>query len=340
MRGARMVDACKVVTWEYPDPEPCGEEVVVKLEAAALCGSDLHALYEKPGEKDFVPGHEGAGVVVAVDRPRVLKVGDRVCTAGGLTCGVCDMCHAGYFAYCRHCAGGYGFGLDGVHAEYARIGERALLKLPDWLSFEQGSLILDPVGTTYHAHKRIGTNATHVVGIFGLGPMGLGSLCVAVHLGARVIGIEPVAYRRELALKLGAETVLDPADGDVAEQIREATDGHGLDRVLECSGEPEPLHTALDVVRAFGHVAIIGENNQATIRPSDHFLRKEVTMSGSTCFPLGEYDELLRAYASGLRSAEMITHRFPVTRAGEAYETFATRQTGKVLFVPEERSTS
>jgi len=337
MRGARIVDTCKVETRDYPDPEPLGEEVVVRFEAAAICGSDLHALYESPGEKDFVPGHEAAGVVVAVDRPRVLKVGDRVCTAGGYTCGVCDMCAAGYFAYCRDSRGGYGFGLDGVHAERARICERALLRLPDWLSFEQGCLILDPVGTTYHAHKRIGTNATHVVVIFGLGPMGLGSLCVARHLGARVIGVEPVAYRRELATKLGAEAVIDPADGDVAERIGELTGGRGADRVLECSGEAEPLHLALDVVRPFGHVAIIGENSEATIRPSDHFCRKEITLSGSTCFPLGEYGELLRAYEGGLRSAEMITHRFTIEQAAEAYETFAGRQTGKVIFVPAGR---
>jgi len=336
MRGARIIEACTVETRDYPDPEPGGEDVVVRIEAAALCGSDLHALYEKPGEKDFVPGHEGAGVVVAVDRPRVLKVGDRVCTAGGLTCGVCDMCHAGYFAYCRKSRGGYGFGLDGVHAEYARISERALLRLPDGLTFEQGALILDPVGTTYHAHKRIGTNATHVVGIFGLGPMGLGALCVAVHLGARVIGVEPVAYRRELARKLGAEAVLDPAAGDVAEQIREATGGHGLDRALECSGEAEPLHIALDAIRKFGHVAIIGENTEAVIRPSDHFCRKEITLSGSTCFPLGEYDELLRAFERGLRTGEIITHRFDIEHAAEAYQTFAARQTGKVIFVPAE----
>ncbi|MGB2820865.1 MAG: zinc-binding dehydrogenase, partial [Phycisphaerae bacterium] len=119
-----------------------------------------------------------------------------------------------------------------------------------------------------------------------------------------------------------------------AEQIRQATGGRGLDRALECSGEAEPLHIALDVVRPFGHVAIIGENAEATIRPSDHFCRKEIMLSGSTCFPLGEYDELLRCYQAGLRSAEMITHRYTVEEAAEAYRTFAGRQTGKVIFVP------
>jgi threonine dehydrogenase-like Zn-dependent dehydrogenase len=334
MRGVKMLGDGKVETRDWPDPVPEGEEVVVRLEAAAICGSDLHGLYETAGEKSFIPGHEGAGVVVAVDRPRVLKEGDRVCTTAVFACGTCRMCRAGYTIYCRNPNGVYGFGLNGVHAEYARLGERSLLPLPDSMSFEQGCLVLDPVGTPYHAHKRIGTNATHVVGVFGLGPMGLGAVCVAAQLGARVLGVDPIAFRRRLAEKLGAAETIDPAAGDVREQVRDVTAGYGLDRALECSGRAEPLAAALDLVRPFGHVAIIGENPEATIRPSAHFNRKEIFLSGSTCFPLGEYDEIVRLFELGLPAAEMITHRFPVEQADEAYRTFAGGETGKVIFSP------
>jgi len=334
MRGAKILDARKVETRDYPDPVPGGEEVVVRLEAAAICGSDLHGLYQSPGEKSFIPGHEGAGVVVAVDKPRVLKEGDRVCTSAVFPCGVCELCRAGYTIYCRASHGTYGFGLNGVHAELVRMCERSLLPLPDSMSFEQGCLVLDPVGTPYHTHKRIGTNATHVVGVFGLGPMGLGAVCIGAHLGARVIGVDPIAFRRDLAEKLGAAETIDPAAGDVAAQIRELTGGYGLDRALECSGKSEPLKTALDLVRHFGHVAIIGENREAAISPSNHFCRKEIFLSGSTCFPLGEFGGIVRLFEAGLRAAEMITHRFTVDQAAEAYRTFETGQTGKVIFVP------
>ncbi len=335
MRGARILDAGKVETRDYPDPVAGGEEVVVRLEAAAICGSDLHALYQRPGEKPFVPGHEGAGVVIAVDRPHHLKVGDRVCTSAVFPCGTCTMCRAGYTIYCRQSRGTYGFGLNGVHAQYARLSERSLLVLPDSMTFEQGCLVLDPVGTPHHAHKRMGTNASHVVGVFGLGPMGLGAVCTAAHLGAKVVGIDPIAFRRDLAKKLGAAEALDPAAGNVVEQVRQWTHGYGLDRALECSGKAEPLHAALDLVRPFGHVAIIGENAEAKIRPSDHFNRKEIFLSGSTCFPLGEFDEIVRAFESGLPAARMITHRFTVDQAAEAYATFAGGNTGKVVFVRE-----
>jgi threonine dehydrogenase-like Zn-dependent dehydrogenase len=333
MRGTKILDAYKVETRDYPEPTPEGEEVVVRLEAAAICGSDLHGLYQSPGEKRWIPGHEGAGVVVAVDKPRFVKEGDRVCITAVYPCGVCDLCRAGYTIYCRNARGVYGFSLDGVHAQHVRICERSLLPLPEFMTFEQGCLVLDPVGTPYHANKRMGTNATHTVGVFGLGPMGLGAVLISAHLGARVIAVDPIAFRRELARKLGAAEAIDPAEGDVAAQIRERTKGYGLDRALECSGKPEPLHTALDLVRHFGHVSIVGENPTATIRPSDHFNRKEILLSGSTCFPLGEFEEIVRMFRAGLRAQDMITHRFTVDEAAEAYRTFAAGNTGKVVFV-------
>jgi propanol-preferring alcohol dehydrogenase len=243
------------------------------------------------------------------------------------------MCRAGYTAYCRAMKGVYGFSRDGVHAELVRIAESSLLPLPDSISFEEGCLILDPVGTPYHALKRTVANASHTVGVFGLGPMGLGSVLIAAHLGARVIGVDVIAYRRDLALKLGAWRTVNPASGDVVQQIRDLTNGYGLDRALECSGKAEPLHAALDLCRPFGHVAIIGENEKATVRPSDHFNRKEITLSGSCCFPLGEYGEILRLFERGLRAKDMITHRFTVEQAAEAYRTFAAGNTGKVIFV-------
>ena len=336
MRGVRILGPENIEVRDYPDPVPEGEQVVVRLEAAAICGSDLHGLYRSPTEKNFIPGHEGAGVVVAVDRARTVNVGDRVCTSAAYHCGTCDLCRMGWSIYCRNMKGVYGFGLDGVHAEMVRMSERSLLPLPDSMTFEQGCLVLDPVGTPYHAHKRMGTNATHVVGVFGLGPMGLGSVCMAAHLGARVIGVDPIAFRRELAKSLGATHAVDPAAGDVTEQIRELTGGYGLDRATECSGRPEPLYTALDLVRHFGHVAIIGENPEARISPSNHFNRKEITLSGSTCFPLGEYGGIVRLFERGYPAARMITHRFTIDAAAEAYATFAAGDTGKVIFVRSE----
>jgi threonine dehydrogenase-like Zn-dependent dehydrogenase len=126
--------------------------------------------------------------------------------------------------------------------------------------------------------------------------MGLGAVRVGSFLGAEIIAVEPNPYRRKLALKLGAVAALDPGEGNIVDQVLESTKGYGLDQALECSGASAALHAALDLVRPFGHVAIVGENSQATMRPSDHFLRKEIVMSGATCFPLAEFPSIVRAY--------------------------------------------
>jgi len=245
------------------------------------------------------------------------------------------MCRQGYVAYCARMNDVYGFTCNGAHAQYILTPEASPLPLPESVSFEQGCLVPDPVGTPYHAHKRMGTNATHTVAVFGLGPMGLGAVTIAAHLGARVIGVDPIPYRRNLAETLGAAETISPADGNVVEQIRNLTNGYGLDRALECAGKGESLHAALDLVRPFGHVAIIGENAEATVRPSDHFNRKEIVLSGSCCFPLGEYAEIVRLFEAGLPAAQMITHRFSIEQAAEAYRLFNEGNTGKVIFVPD-----
>lgn len=334
MRCVRLLGLERVEVRDVPDPRPEGDEVVVRMESAPICGSDLRALYRRPDETSHTPGHEGAGVVAAVDRPRRAREGDRVFLLPFRACGRCEMCRQGYLAYCRNSKGLYGFGTDGMQAEYVRVAEECLLPLPDWMSFDQAGLILDPVGTPYHAHRRIGTNATHTVGVFGLGPMGLGAVTIAAHLGAKVIGVDPIAYRRDLARKLGAAQTVDPAEGDVVKQVLDCTGGYGLDRALECSGAAEALTAALDLARPLGHVALIGESRSAAINPSLQFVHKEVFLSGSCCFPLGDYDGIIRMFASGLRAAEMITHRFTVDQAPEAYRTFAEGNTGKVVFVP------
>ena len=100
------------------------------------------------------------------------------------------------------------------------------------------------------------TNAT--AGVFGFGPMGLGAAVIAARPGAKVIAVDPIAYRREPAEKPGARETIDPTDGDVVEQIRERTGGYGLDPALECAGKTEALNAALDLVRPFGHAAIVG----------------------------------------------------------------------------------
>ena len=335
MRGVAILAGPQAETRDYPDPTPAGDKVVVRVEAAGLCGTDLRNLYQKDWAGIAIPGHEGAGTVVAVDTASRVKVGDRVFMMAFGGCGHCPACQRGQATYCKSDqAGMHGFTLDGFQAEFALVAESQLVPLPDAMTFEQGAITMDPIGTPYHSLKRMGLAAEHTVGVFGCGPMGLGGVMIAAYKGCRVIGIEPVAYRRELALTLGATDVIDPTGGDVAERIMELTHGHGLDRALECSGQSSALTAALDAAATFGHVGIIAENNEATINPSSQFNRKELTLSGSTVFALPEFDEMAALYAEGLAPERMITHRVGLEDCDATYQMFAAGDTGKVLFTP------
>jgi threonine dehydrogenase-like Zn-dependent dehydrogenase len=335
MRGVAILAGPKAETRDYPDPTPSGDKVVVRVEAAGLCGTDLHNLYEKDWAGIAIPGHEGAGVVVAVDKPSRIRVGDRVFMMAFGGCGECVPCQRGQATYCKSdqaCM--HGFTIDGFQAEYALVAESQCVVMPDDMTFEQGAITMDPIGTPYHSLMRMGLDASHVVAIFGLGPMGLGGVMIAAHTGCRVIGIEPVAYRRELAAAIGASDVIDPAAGDVAEQIMELTNGYGVDRALECSGQSTALVAALDAAATYGHVSIVAENGAATINPSSHFNRKEVTLSGSTVFALPEFDAMAALYADGLAPERMITHRVGLEDSDATYQMFSAGQTGKVIFTP------
>ena len=335
MRGVKILEGPNLEVRDWPEPTPEGDEVVVRIEAAGLCGTDLHCLFEKDWEAPCIPGHEGAGTVVAVDKPKRLKEGDRVFMMAFSTCGKCGPCKKGYYTYCRdENAKMHGFSKNGFQAEHVRVKENQCLILPEHMTFEHGAVLQDPVGTPFHAIKRMGTQAEHTVAVFGLGPMGLGAVAIAAQKGCRVIGIEPIAFRRDLATKLGAAEVIDPTDGDVVERIKEWTDGAGVDRALECSGRADALAVAVETSAIFGHIATIGECEAATISPSSYFNRRELTLSGSTVFPVTEYEELCQLFADGLAPERFITHRYTVDQAAEAYATFTAGDTGKVIFVP------
>jgi len=335
MRGVKITGKRALEVCDWPDPEPKPGEVVVKIKAASICGSDLSDIYRTDGAYDVIPGHEAMGEVVAVDSPSHLQVGDRVMTLGVVPCGHCEWCREGELLFCTDAETAGGFGRNGSHAEMALVPERALLPLPDHVSDEAGACILDPIGAPYHALKRMHTNAQHTVGVFGVGPMGLGGVLVAAFLGAEVIAIEPIAFRRELALTIGAAHAVDPTARDVVEAIAELTGGRGLDMALECSGNARALYQALDAVRRKGAVSIIGENGEAVISPSNHFNRKEITLCGSTCFPMEDYAGILQTIERGLDPSRIITHRFGIEDAADAYAAFDQGDTGKVVLIPE-----
>jgi len=327
-----MLGQRRLAVQEVPKPKRQAGWVIVKMEASAICGSDLHALYERGEATACTPGHETTGTVVEVGPECTLQLGTRVFIYSILPCTRCRFCLAGDYPLCEALQS-YGFSLDGGDAEYVHVAERVCLPLPDDISFEVGTLIGDVVGVSLHQLSRVHTTAEDTVLLFGLGPMGLGAVLVAKYFGAAVIAVEPSDYRRAIAQRLGADLLLDPKNDDVRKAVRDFTHNRGASVGVEAAARPDTLRMLLELASRAGRICLIGEQSEACFNPSAHFLRKALTMVGSTYFLPAEFDRAIALVRRMPQTQEIITHRFPLARAGEAFELFASGNTGKVVLL-------
>jgi len=164
--------------------------------------------------------------------------------------------------------------------------------------------------------------------------MGSAGVLAAKALGGRVVALDPIAERREFALKMGADLVLDPTLPTVREQIMDFTGGTGLNAAIDCSGNGAAQNMALDMAAAFGKVALVGESRELTIRPSEQLIRKQVTVIGSWYFGIAEYDDILKIIdAAKIDLEKLATHTFSLDEAETAFRLFDERKTEKAVFL-------
>ena len=268
----------------------------------------------------------GAGV-------RGLKPKDRVAIYSVHSCGVCGHCHRGDWTLCND-ARHIGAHFDGGFAEYVAAAERNCFILPDDLSYEQGALVGDCVGTQNRALKRLGVNGRHTVALFGLGPVGLGMLLLLKRLNCTVLAVEISQYRKNMGRELGTDMVIDPNADDPINMINEHTDGQGADVAIDCAGTEITENLALDCVKKGGKVGFVGQNRQASLKPSAQFIRKELTVIGSLYYSPAEYEEILSLIRGGLGVEKVLTHNYDLEDAQEAFSVFAKGESGKVNLVP------
>ncbi|MBT2475854.1 alcohol dehydrogenase catalytic domain-containing protein, partial [Microbacterium sp. ISL-103] len=202
---------------EYADPTPGPDEVVIRVMASGMCGSDLHHLHgPRRSESEIViEGHEPCGVVELVGdtvRPSEAHVGDRVMVHHYDGCRTCEFCRSGWTQYCPNEKTVYG-GLNGngAHADFMKVPAHTLIKLPDALSFKTGAAISCGTGTAYAALKRVDLAADDTVAVFGQGPVGLSATMLAKAFGARVIAVDVESSRLAMAKDFGADHIINAA---------------------------------------------------------------------------------------------------------------------------------
>ena len=317
---------------EKPVPQPGPGDALVEIALSAICGSEIHSLIDGVDPVAYHgannTGHEMVGIAVKVPSGSTIAEGQRVGVNIMQGCGKCVYCLNGDPVHCSHLRVH-----QNAHSEYVVVPVSCLVPLPDELDWDASVLMCgDTLGTPYHALKRMGgVQAAQRAAIFGCGPIGMGCLVWLKFFGLYTIVSEISPYRRELARRLGADLVLDPSKEDVVAHIRDVTNG-GPEVCFDCAGVQETNSHALDTARIYGKVGFIGEKKAATINLSPHIIRKELTIFGSWYFTNAEFYEQVEFYRRGLSIDHLITHRYTLDEASEAYRCFRAGETGKAVF--------
>lgn len=331
MLRVRFAGNSRLAVDDVPIPDVRHGEVLVKVGASAICGSEMKT-FRAPEGMPTNPGHEIVGEVVDNPGRRGPDVGDRVAINIITGCGHCTTCLSGDRRFCAE----QGYVRSG-HAEYVAVPAVCCMPLPNEVSFEEGVLIGgDTLGVAAHTLGKVRIAPQNTVAVVGCGPVGLGFVTLLNFLGIRTIAAEVSPYRRELARQIGAADTVDPSNGDGLAAIQELTQGRGVDISIDASGSDAGVNLALNATRKQGTFIFAGAGHGAAINPWRQFLEKEVVAYGVWYFVDSDYFRLLDLFRNGLKVAPLITHRFPLAEASAAYDLFTRGETGKVVFLPEE----
>jgi L-iditol 2-dehydrogenase len=341
MRAGVYRDKGVVRVEEVPVPEIGEGEVLIKVAACGICGTDIKKIFQRYVEPPQILGHELAGTVVAIG-PGVTKwtPGDRVMSFHHTPCARCFYCEKRLFSQCKqYKTTGLTAGFTpngGGFAEYVKampwVAERGIVALPDHVSFEEATFI-EPINTIVKAVQKARIIQGETVLILGCGPIGLQLLMVSKLEGAQLYTSDPIPQRRQKSLSLGSLESFDPTSGKLVEELRTRTDGRGADAVLVAVAHPAVVTDALATARPGGRVLLFAANDPVTKiefpAAAVGIDEKEILGSYSAAVDIQDSAADL-VLGKKLPVMEIVTHRFPLDRIQEALE-LAARPTAESL---------
>ena len=318
-------------------PVPRENWVLIKIHAAPLCTE--YKGFAAGHRADYL-GHEAAGEVVEVAQPGQVKVGDRVAVMPQYPCGGCALCRSGDYIHCEHVVDFTAFtGSDegrATLAQYMLKPDWLLTPIPDGMSYEHGAMACCGLGPTYGALDRLRLRGGETVLVTGMGPVGLGGVICASHMGAEVIAVESHPYRKAMAAELGAAHVIDPGDEHAGERIRALTGGIGVDKAVDCSGSPSAHRFCIDALRRRGSLAFVGESGADTrLVVSDDMIRKGIDLMGSWHYNMKGAHDIMGIIARNRKKLDrFITHVYPMDEIKRAWEKQVSGECAKVVVRP------
>ncbi len=322
MKAARFQGNERIELYDAACPALGRDEVLLKVAYCGLCGSD-----KKPYRDGhaLIPGHEVSGTVVDGNGTSI-PVGTRAAAYLSVFCGRCEFCTRGLTNNCVHREGllGWSDPWNGGYAEYMAVPARDVLPLHDSVSLQAGVLLLDTIGTSWHALRLADVQATSKVLVIGCGPLGLGAISGAVAFGAaEVFASDLVSFRREAARDLGAVS-LTPEEVSCLE---------GIDVIIEAAGTPATLMQAVRIVAPQGRVVMLGEIWKPwTFEPDADTMLKDYSLIRSWYFPISEFAENQQYLIDQKVDVDkLISHTMQLDDLQEAFRLFFSGQSRKVL---------
>ncbi len=326
---------------DYPVPTLKHGDVLVKVQAGSICGTDIHIYKwddwaQRRLKPPFVVGHEITGVVVAVS-PEIehVAVGDQVSLESHVVCNTCYFCRTGRAHLCEKTQI-IGVDRDGGFAEYIAIPAQNIWKNPPDMPLEL-AVIQENLGNAVHTVMAQDVSAKFVL-VTGCGPVGLMAIAVAKAAGARaVIATDISPYRLSLACRMGADRAVNVRRESLMAIIEEVTDGEGIDVLLEMSGAPSAINEGFAALKEGGEAALLGLAPSAfTFDLNAHIVFKGAIVRGIVGRRLWEtwYQAHGLLQSGALRLDGLVTHHFPMAEFERAYQTFMSGESGKVMLIP------
>ena len=319
---------------EAPQPEFSSYEVLIKVKAVGICGSDVRIYNEViPGRKKIIIGHELAGEIVDMgEKVHGFKKGDRVATAICIGCAICRYCRKGYFNLCDKLEE-IGITIDGGMAEYVSVPARNVHRIPEPVSFEEATLA-DPLSCTIRGLEMVSIQKDSWVTILGPGTIGLLAVQIAKRvLRAKVIVTGTRDDRLSLAKQFGADYVVNVNHTDPVKFILEVTDG-GADFAFEATGQGKALENAFFSTKRNGSIVALTVHKQVQIN-MEPVIRNELKVFGSICYNYKEFDQALGLIQQKrVELQEFIQNIFPLKEIDQAFAYAISRKGLKVILQP------
>lgn len=345
MKALVLEDYKRFAYKDVADPElRTSDDVVVRIRAAAICGSDVHGMDGSTGRRKppIVMGHEAAGVIERAGAGAAAagwKAGDRVTFDSTEYCGECWYCRRGQVNLCdnRRVLGVScdEYRRDGCFAELAVVPRRILYRLPDGVDFVSGAMT-EPLGVAAHAARITPLGLDESMVVVGAGLIGLLLIQILrASASGPLIAVDLDAARLEAAKKFGADHVLDAADPTLADKVRALTAGRGADRAFEAVGASAPIATAISCLRKGGSLTLIGNVSPKIELPLQAVVTRELSLFGS-CAIAGEYEHALDLMARGKVDARaLVSAVAPLSEGASWFDRLYAREKGLLKVVLE-----